>query len=274
MGSLQLLPAASAITLVFLCAAPTSAADPITARAGAARINVNKPNGPTPMVQRGLILPVNLIDFYAQPWIERPVGTDNLHMTMTLGALWGFAPELHADFQITPLFVPEFTTGTARFAIGRRFVNTRPIDVGVNFATLLDPSAPKFIGYVQPGIAAIFRPTNLPRIDTGVQLPIYTTKDLHFGVRVPVNVYFQITDRIHFGSTTALSIADLRDPRTASIPLGLTAGYSAGPRAEFRSLHPLRLVDQLLLPRKRRSGYAFLRRRHHRRRGHQVAVII
>jgi hypothetical protein len=233
------LPEVVAFVLVLATAASAEAADPITARAGAARIDVDKPAGPTPMVKRGLILPPKLLDIYAQPMIERPVGVDVLRFGPTVGALWGFMPELHADFQITPYYLPLGAPGTSRLAIIRRIVKTQPIDVGVGFMTLFDHSAPSFIVFVQPGAGVLLRPNDYLRIDTGVQVPLYTSADPHFGLRIPVSVYFQITDRIHVGSTSALFIADLRNSQaTASIPLGLTFGYSAGPELDFAAFTP------------------------------------
>ncbi len=239
MQALHPLPAIAAFALVFGSALAANAADPITARAGAARIDVDKPSGPTPMVKRGLILPPNLLDIYVQPMIERPVGVNALRMGPTVGALWGIMPEWHADFQITPYYLPQFAPGTSRLAIVRRIVKTEPLDFGIGFITMFDHSAPKFISAVQPGAGAILRPNEHLRIDTGVQFPFYTTTDPHLGFRVPVSVYFQITDRIHCGSTSALFIADLRDPQTTtSIPFGLTVGYSAGPELDLAAFTP------------------------------------
>jgi hypothetical protein len=160
-------------------------------------------------------------------------------MGLTLGAVWGIMPELSVDFQLIPLYLPQGTPGPARITVTRRFVKSKPIDLGIGLMTSLDPSTPSFVGYVQPGVTAILRPHQLFRIDTGAQLPLYTAADPHLGFRVPVSVYFQITDRIHFGSTSALFIADLRHPETtASIPFGLTAGYSAGAELDFAAFTP------------------------------------
>ncbi len=174
-----------------------------------------------------------------QPAIERRVGLGAVRMGTTVGALWGIMPELHADFQMTPFYLPMDARGTSRVTIARRFIKTHPIEVGVNWVTMFDHAAPNFIGYVQPGTVVILRPNQHLRIDTGMQLSLYTTADPHFGLRLPVSVYLQITDGIHCGSTSALFIADVRDSqKTASIPLGLTAGYSAGPELNFLAITP------------------------------------
>lgn len=191
------------------------------------------------MVERGLILPPNLLDIYMQPMIERPVGINDFRLGPTVGALWGILPEWHIDFQLTPFYLPLFVPGTSRIAITHRIVKTKPFDLGIGVITMFDHAAPSFVGYVQPGAGALLRPNKHLRIDTGVQLPLYTTTDPHFGFRVPVSVYFQCTDRIHFGSTSALFIADLRNPQTtASVPFGLTIGYSAGPELDFAAFTP------------------------------------
>lgn len=234
-------PTVAALLLVVLSGAVAEAAETatVTARAGAARIAPGKPSGPTPMVKRGLLLPAGMVDVYTQPNIERPVGVDTFRMAPTLGALWGIIPELQADFQLTPVYLPSLARGSGRIAVTGQFVKTRPVDVGIGLTTLFDPSAPRYIGYIQPSVGAIFRLNEHLRIDTALQLPAYTTADPHFGFRIPVSIYFQITDRIHFGSTSALFIADLRDSqKTASVPFGLTFGYSAGPELYFAAFTP------------------------------------
>lgn len=230
----------AALVVVFLSGNGARAAEPVTARAGAARKDLGKkPSGPTPMVKRGLILPPRMLDVYVQPAIERPVGANSLRLAPTVGALWGIIPELHADFQITPFYLPERVAGPGRIAVVGRFYKTQPVDLGVSFTSLFDPSTPHFISYVQPGVGAIFRPNALLRVDAGVQLPLYTTADFHLGCRVPVTIFFQLGDRVHFGSTSALIIADLRSPqKTTSIPFGLTMGYSAGPELDFAAFTP------------------------------------
>jgi hypothetical protein len=191
------------------------------------------------MVRRGMILPPDLLDVYLQPSIEQPVGVGAVRTAPTVGALWGIAPEWHADFQITPFYLPQYTAGFGRLSITRRFMKTKPLDMGVALTTMFDPATPNFMVFVQPGVGAILRPNKLLRVDTGMQLSLFTTADPHLGVRVPVNVYFQITDRIHCGATSAIFVSDLRDPqKNASFPVGLTAGYSAGPELDMAAFTP------------------------------------
>jgi hypothetical protein len=236
------MPAVVALVLVFLSVPVARAAEPVTARAGAARIDPKKPkpSGPTPMVKRGLILPPHMLDVYLTPTIERPVGGDNHRIGATLGALWGIVPELHADFQVTPYYfnVPS-APGTGRISITGRFVKTQPVDVGIGVVTMFDGSNPNFVSYVQPTVPAILRVNERLRVDIAMQVPLYTAADPHFGFRVPGSVYLQITDRIHCGATSALAMTDLRNPvKTTSIPFGLTAGYSAGPELGFAAFTP------------------------------------
>ena len=191
------------------------------------------------MVRRGLILPSRMIDVYTQPFVERPVGSDVLRAAPSFGALWGVSPEWHADFQLTPFYLPNHTAGPGRLAITHRLIKTTPFDLGVAFTAAFDPTTPNFIGYIQPGIATIYRTKGPVRIDSGVQVPLYTSPDAHWGVRLPVAVYFQISPRVHCGSTGALVISDLRDARsTTSFPLGFTFGYSAGPELDFAAFTP------------------------------------
>jgi hypothetical protein len=240
MGSHSKMGARAALVLVLLSGPLVWAAEPVTARAGAARIKPQKPNGPTPMVKRGLILPPRLLDVYLTPTVERPVGEDNRRIGATLGALLGVAPEFHADFQVTPFyFNAPSAPGTGRIAITGRFIKTQPIDVGVGVTTMFDMSNPNFVSFVQPNVPAILRVNERLRMDIAMQVPLYTTADPHFGFRVPGSVYLQITDRIHCGATSSLAIADLRNPlATTSIPFGLTAGYSAGPELGFAAFTP------------------------------------
>jgi hypothetical protein len=233
------MPAVAVLVLVFLSIPVARAAEPVTARAGAARIDVKKPkpSGPTPMVKRGLILPSRMLDVYLTPTIERPVGGDNHRIGATLGALWGIVPELHADFQVTPFyFNAPSAPGTGRIAITGRFVKTQPVDVGIGVITMFDAGNPNF---VQPNVPAIFRVNDRLRVDIAMQVPLYAAADPHFGFRVPGSVYLQINDRIHCGATSAVAITDLRNPlTTTSIPFGLTAGYSAGPELGFAAFTP------------------------------------
>ena len=238
MGSWQKTSAFVAVVIVCLLATTAKAAEPIGARA--ARIAPGKPRGPTPMVKRGLILPTHLLDVYLIPSIERPVGLDARRIGMTVGAVWGFAPELHADFQFTPFYFNAHSVpGTSRLIIAGRMVKTRPVDLGASVVTMFDVSSPNIVSYIQPTVPAIFRPNDQLRMDVAVQVPLYVTNDPHFGFRVPTSVYFQITDRVHVGAASGIAIADLRDPlTTATIPFGLTAGYSAGPELGFAAFTP------------------------------------
>lgn len=193
------------------------------------------------MVNRGLILPPHLLDIYVQPMVEQPVGGDPVPVRtgVTLGALWGIAPEFHADFQLTPFYLPQLGGGTGKITFAGRVLKTRPVDLGLNVVTMFDPSAEHVVGYVQPGMAVIYRTGGPLRLDSGLQLPLYTNKDPHWGFRVPVSVYLQISKRVHIGSTSSLFLGDLRDPwKTASIPFGLTAGYSAGAELDFAAFTP------------------------------------
>jgi hypothetical protein len=240
MGSHPKMAAFAALVLVQLFAPVAWAAETVT-RAGAGRADVKKkPSGPTPMVKRGLILPPRLLDVYLTPMVERPVGDDNRRIGATLGALVGVAPELHADFQVTPFyFNAPSAAGTGRITITGRFVKTQPVDLGLSVITMFDASNPKFVNYVQPSVPAILRVNERLRVDVAVQVPLYTTEDPHFGFRVPGSVYLQITDRIHCGATSAIAITDLRNPpTTTSVPFGLTAGYSAGPELGFAAFTP------------------------------------
>lgn len=192
------------------------------------------------MVKRGLILPAEMVDVYLIPSIEYPGGDQDRRVAATVGTLWGIVPEVHVDFQITPFYMNAHSVpGTGRFAITGRFVKTPPIDVGAGVIAWFDTQSPNVISYIQPMFPVILRPSDQFRLDVAMQVPLYTDNDPHFGFRVPVSVYTQITDRIHIGSTTTLAIGDLRDPvATASIPIGLTGGYSAGPELGFAAFTP------------------------------------
>lgn len=180
-----------------------------------------------------------MVDVYAQPFIERPVGSDTLRAAPSVGALWGLAPEWHADFQITPFYLPNQIAGPARFAVMHRVVKTPSFDLGLGLTATFDPTTSNVVGYVQPGITTILRTNGPVRIDSGLQLPLYTSTDAHWGARLPVAVYLQISPRVHCGSTSALVISDLRQAQsTTSFPLGITVGYSAGPELDFAAFTP------------------------------------
>lgn len=234
------MPALAALVLVFVSTSVSRAAEPASARAGAARIDIKKPSAPTPMVQRGLILPPRMLDVYMTPLIERPVGVESRRTSATVGVLWGIIPELHAELQIVPFYVnPYLTSGNGRVSITGRILKTRPVDLGVGMTVFFDGSTPDLIGYVQPSIPAIFRVNDRLRVDIGAQMPFYPTTDPHFGFRIPATVFLQINNHIHLGSTSSLFISDLRTPqKTTSIPIGLTAGYSAGPELGFAAFTP------------------------------------
>ncbi|MDC0742995.1 hypothetical protein [Polyangium mundeleinium] len=237
------LPAFAAIVLVLLSGARASAVTPppVSARAGTARVDRSKPSGPTPMVQRGLILPTGLLDPYVSSFVERPADKGFHRFGASIGTLWGMVPEVHVDLQIGPYYIgQEPLPGTNRLTFTGRFVKTRPVDLGASFMTVFDPNpARPFVSYVQPGLPAILRPNKHLRIDTGVYVPWYPTTDSHVGVRVPLNVYVQIADRFHIGGASVLIVSDLRDPQaTTSVPVGLTGGYSAGPELDFLALTP------------------------------------
>src|SRR5690349_11154091 len=102
------MPALAALALILLTGVGASAIEPpITPRAGADRVPPVKPapSSPTPMVRRGLILPTGMLDVYVGPLTERPTGDDALRRGSTVGAIWGFLPEMQADFQIGPFYL-------------------------------------------------------------------------------------------------------------------------------------------------------------------------
>ncbi|MDI1449063.1 hypothetical protein [Polyangium sp. 6x1] len=242
-GSYLSWPAFAALVLVLSSSARASAATPppVSARAGTARVDRSKPSGPTPMVERGLILSPGLLDPYLSPFVEHPIGEDFYRLGTSFGTLWGIAPEMHVDIQIGPYYIGQKPPpGTNRVTFTGRFLKTRPVDLGASFLAVFDPNpAHPFVNYVQPGLPTILRPNKRFRVDTGLHVPWYPTPDSHFGVRVPLNVYVQITDRFHFGGASVLFVSDLRDPRgTLSVPFGFTGGYSAGPELDFLALTP------------------------------------
>ncbi|MDC3962432.1 hypothetical protein KEG38_51920 [Polyangium jinanense] len=243
MSSYRPLPAFAALVLVLSSGARASAITPppVSARAGTARVDRSKPSGPTPMVQRGLILPTGLLDPYVSPLVEHPIGKDYYRMGTSFGTLWGIVPEMHVDIQIGPYYIgQEPPPGTNRITFTGRYLKTRPLDLGASFMAVFDPNPRHpFVSYVQPGLPALIRPNKRLRIDSGVFVPWYPTTDSHLGLRVPLNVYVQIVDRFHVGGASALVVSDLRDPHgTTSVPFGFTGGYSAGPELDFLALTP------------------------------------
>ena len=244
MGPPRPLPALAALVIVLLSAAAARALDPptnVSARPGTARVETKKQAGPTPMVERGLILPLGLLDPYVGPFVDRPPGGDKLRMGASFGALWGFWPEMHVDVQIGPNYLTSRAPpGMSRVTVTGRFVKSRPLDVGASVMAVFDPNTRHdFLSYIQPGLPAIVRPNERLRVDTGVFVPLYPIGERRIGLRVPFNVYVQVTDRYHVGATSVLVVSDLQGPRTTStLPFGFTGGYSAGPELAFLAVSP------------------------------------
>jgi hypothetical protein len=189
-----------------------------------------------------------VLDPYITPVITGQAGNPPA-VGASIGATWGIASGVHLDAQTAPLYVvpPRQGPGQHRLTLTGQFINTRHFKLGASLQTMLDTSGqgPLF-NTVQPGLPVILGVSEHLRIDTGAQVPVTSGK---IGFRVPLGVYVQLTERVHGGATSALSVQDVRDARaTTTIPLGFTLGYSGTEEQANLGVAPYFLFTQFYTP--------------------------
>jgi hypothetical protein len=80
---------------------------------------------------------------------------------------------------------------------------------------------------IEPGFITVLRLANKLRIDSGLFFDVNPGATTTFGVRVPANLGFQITEHVYAAVTSGVSVSNFADVAgSTSIPAGLTLGWS------------------------------------------------
>ncbi|MFT3773702.1 MAG: hypothetical protein QM820_50655 [Minicystis sp.] len=80
---------------------------------------------------------------------------------------------------------------------------------------------------VEPGFFSVLRIARKVRVDNGLYVDVNPGPTTTVGLRAPVNIGFQITNRVNAVINTGVSINDLADTAGSTVvPMGLTLGWS------------------------------------------------
>jgi hypothetical protein len=151
----------------------------------------------------------------------------------TLGAGLGFGTGivdgLTAEAAVGPLELwPEVRFQDLRFGLLYDLIDTHPFELEPTVHVTVNPRAGHWLSRVEPGVVMALRAGHEVRLDTGIYLPISIDKATAIGLSVPARAVIQLTRHVHTAVSSGASLPDLKGGWcSATIPLGVAAGYSA-----------------------------------------------
>ncbi len=90
-----------------------------------------------------------------------------------------------------------------------------------------DVSEGRIVDRVEPGVLAITRVPHTVRFDVVAWVPVSPGEHTKVGLKVPVNVGFQLAEHWHAIAQSGVTVNDLTDVRAGVlVPVGATVGYS------------------------------------------------
>lgn len=146
-----------------------------------------------------------------------------------LGFGTGIVDGLTADAAVGPLeLAPDIRLQDLRLGLLYDLVDTYPFELEPTVHVTVNPWGEHWLSRIEPGVVMAFRAAHAVRLDTGLYLPISIEKKTAIGLSIPARAVFQLTQHIHMAVSSGASLPDLNGAfRSATIPLGVAAGYSA-----------------------------------------------
>lgn len=106
------------------------------------------------------------------------------------------------------------------------------------------------IEQIESGLSSVLHLPHRLRLDTALYLDVNPGSEALLGLRLPLDFGFQITRHIHAVVNTGVTVPNLHDARTTTIPVGLTLGFSdrVGAGRESFSVLPSISFPNLIKP--------------------------
>lgn len=146
-----------------------------------------------------------------------------------LGFGTGIVDGLTAEAAVGPIeLAPDICFQDLRFGLLYDLVDTYPFELEPTVHVTVNPWGEHWLSRLEPGVVMALRAGHQIRVDTGIYLPISIRKETAIGLSIPARAVVQLTRHIHAAVSSGASLPDLNGPwRSATIPLGVAAGYSA-----------------------------------------------
>jgi hypothetical protein len=149
-----------------------------------------------------------------------------------------FDTSIGGGLGLTKRFGVEATIGTLALAPKFRFQSPQ---LGVFYTALdapnleitalgrvtFDVETSRIVDRVEPGVLAITRVPHTVRVDVAAWVPVTPGEHTSIGLKVPVNVGFQLAEHWHAIAQSGVTINDMTDIHAGIlVPVGATVGYS------------------------------------------------
>jgi hypothetical protein len=148
---------------------------------------------------------------------------------VNMGVGTGIVERLWAEAYLGTLaLAPEARWSEPRVGLLYQIANTYPFEIDTAAYVTFDLWRGRVVERVDPGVILVFRSGHRVRLDTGAYIPLSFDKKIALGLNIPARLIVQLAPPVHVGMTTGASFPDLAYfGRSATVPLGLLAGYSA-----------------------------------------------
>lgn len=173
------------------------------------------PGGLSSMLSFSVVRPENR---YARPSFGMNMGLG----TGIIGRLWA------EGYLGTLELAPEVRWEDPKVGLLYQILNTYPFEIDPAVYVTFDTGGGPAVKRIDPSLILVFRAAHAVRFDTGAYVPVSFEDRTALGLSIPARLAVQLTPHVHVGVTSGASFADLRAPRrSATVPLGFLAGYSA-----------------------------------------------